>query len=266
MFQERWSLETPEHVPVEFEVAGPMSRYAAGLYDGLMLFCLVVICSLLALGLALVFSEAVSRDAAIGATAAFLAVVVFGYFPVFEYFRNGQTPGKKALGIRVMRRDMRPLDFASVFLRGVLRIVDFLPGLPFPLVGLVSMSISRRALRLGDLAAGTWVVRDPDLPPHLDGAFFSFGKRAVVRPPRPRTAPGTAAAAAPAGEGRLTAEEFRIARDFVERSQGLDPEKRRAAAVYVAGPILRRLGEQRFDAEKFLREEVAKGPAGKSLL
>jgi uncharacterized RDD family membrane protein YckC len=258
MFQERFSLETPEHVPVEFEVAGPMARFAAALLDGLILFVGgILVFAVIALA-AFLLRDVVSPDILLTVVSIVLAVVLLGYFPAFELLRNGQTPGKMALGIRVMRRDMAPLDFGSVFLRGILRVVDVLPGLPFPLVGLVSMTVSERALRLGDLVAGTWVVRDPD-PPALLDPWSSAGPRAV----RPRPAAGPRA---PLGEGRLSAEEFRMARDFVQRAPGLDVASRRAAAAAVAGPVLQRLGERRLDAERFLREEVEKGSAGKSLL
>jgi uncharacterized RDD family membrane protein YckC len=260
MFQEKISLETPEHVAVEFEVAGPMSRYAAALYDGIILgvsFALLIL--LFAILAAVTDGFGGAGDAFLAVGLVLLAVAFFGYFPLFEHFMKGQTPGKRALGIRVMRRDMAPLDFTSVFVRGVLRIVDVLPGLPFPAVGLVTMTVSRQGLRLGDMAAGTWVVRDPDIRPLLDGKAKAVPRARVPAPP----APG----AGPPAPARLTLEEYRIAFDFLERAPALDQVQRRAAALRIAGPILRRLGEeQRVDAEAFLREEVAKGSAGRSLL
>ena len=250
MFQEKVFLETPEHVPVEFEPAGPMSRYAAGMYDGLILFIgLFLLGILFALG-AWAVGDAVGRDVYLAVGIGLGGLVLMGYFPLFEYFWHGQTPGKRELGIRVMRRDMAPLDFGSVVVRGALRIVDFLPGLPMPLLGIVTMTLTDQALRIGDLAAGTWVVRDPD------------AEAIPVRAPRKVAA----AAAGVPGEGRLTAEEFALAREFLGRAGTLDPQLRRAAAMKVAAPILRRLGESRLDAERFLAEEVGKGAAGRSLV
>jgi len=258
MFQEKFALETPEHVPVEFEVAGPMSRYAACLYDGIILFIAAALFALVAAVCLFIPGVAAMQDAFVAVAFLVFAVVVLGYFPLFEHFMKGQTPGKRALGIRVMRRDMAPLDFTSVFVRGILRIVDVLPGLPFPVVGIVTMTISRQGLRLGDMAAGTWVVRDPDIRPLFDGK---------ARPvPRARVPAPAAPGAGPPAPARLTPDEYRIARDFLDRAPELDQSLRRAAALRVAGPILRRLGEQRLDAESFLREEVAKGSAGRSLL
>jgi uncharacterized RDD family membrane protein YckC len=267
MFQESVSLETPEHVGVDFEVAGPMSRYAAALYDLIILALVFAVLALLGAVLALAGFALGNggSDVVFGGAALAAAVAAFLYFPLFETFRNGQTPGKKALGLRVMRRDMAPLDFRAVFFRHLLRVVDGLPGLPFPLVGMISMTVSERALRLGDLVAGTWVVRDPDAPTLLDRK-----KKPVPAAAAGRRAAASAAAAdavpAVEGEGRLTEEEHALAREFLGRRAELDLQQRRTAAVTVAGPMLRRLGETRLDAEKFLEEEVRKGPASKRLL
>ena len=260
MFLERHTLETPEHVAVEFEVAGPMSRYAAALFDGIVLLIVFSLGGLAALLLGLVLQlSPEARDVYSGALLVGGALVIFGYWPLFEYFRDGQTPGKKALGIRVMRRDMAPLDFGAVFLRNVVRFVDFLPGLPFPLVGMIAMTVSERALRVGDMAAGTWVVRDPDAEPVRDRKFLTFRKEKPA---------GKAVVPAPdaGGGGRLTSAEYGLAKEFLERRSQLEPAARRPAALRIASPILRRLGEQALDADRFLAEEVRRGPAGKSLL
>jgi len=257
MFQETVALETPEHVAVEFEVAGPMSRYAAALLDGMWLFVSLVVLVLLVLaGLAITGAVGRGGDAFLGAAFIAAAVLSFGYFPLFERFMHGQTPGKRTMGIRVMRRDMAPLDFTSVFIRAILRIVDVLPGLPFPLVGMVCMSVSPQGLRLGDLAAGTWVVRDQADP-------ASAASRAKVRAAAARKGGDSPAAE---GVGRLTAAEYRLAVAFLDRAPTLDDALRRAAAVRVSSPIARRLGESWPDPEAFLREEVEKGGAGRSLV
>jgi uncharacterized RDD family membrane protein YckC len=261
MFQEKCSLETPEHVAVEFEVAGPMSRYAACLVDALVLGTALGLVVLLAvIAVAVVADMQAVGDLFGAAFLVGLALVAFGYFPAFEYFRRGQTPGKMLLGIRVMRRDMAPLDFGAVFVRNLLRVIDILPALPFPLVGMIAMTISDRALRIGDLAAGTWVVRDPEAAAKAS-APVRAGRR--VRAPG---AEGGDAAGEPPPPGRLTPEEYRIAKEFAERRSTLDPAARKSAALRIASPILRRLGEQSLDAEAFLLEEVRRGPAGRSLL
>ncbi len=265
MFREKHALETPEHVSIEFEVAGPMSRYAAALYD-LVILVVIALCGGLLFGLLLLVASPTGSalDLLRGAGIVLLGALLFLYCPLFELFRGGQTPGKKALGIRVMRRDMAPLDFGAVFLRNVLRLVDILPGLPFPLVGMAAMAISERSLRLGDLAAGTWVVRDADAPALLD----KQAKRRIL-PATARAAAGAPAGQAPSpgeGGGRLTEEEWRIAKEFLERRSELDPQARRATALRIASPMLRRIGVQALNAEAFLEVEVRRGPAGRSLV
>lgn len=267
MFQEKHALETPEHVSVEFEVAGPMSRYAAALYD--MLIILIGSTAVLILLVAVVLivgsgGPDAFGDVMLAGATIYLGAALLLYFPLFETFWNGQTPGKRAVGIRVMRRDMAPFGFGPAFLRHALRFVDALPGIPYPLLGIVLMTVSERALRLGDLAAGTWVVRDAEAPPLLD-------RKAKARPHAPgaverRAAALQAAASTASGEGRLTEEEYRIAREFLARRVQLDPATRRSTALRIAAPMLRRLGIQSLDAERFLEEEVAKGPSGRTLV
>ncbi|MBV8244345.1 MAG: RDD family protein, partial [Candidatus Eremiobacteraeota bacterium] len=99
-----------------------------------------------------------SRSAAIAAVAFVLFAIYFGYFILFEAFWNGQTPGKRLLGIRVVRDRGMPLDLTSSFVRNVVRTVEF--SLGFYAIAAVSTLLSSENKRLGDYAAGTIVVRD----------------------------------------------------------------------------------------------------------
>lgn len=87
-------------------------------------------------------------------------IVVFGYDFVFEPLLRGQTPGKKAAGIRVVDREGRPVTFLATAIRNTVRLIDFFPLLYA--AGFVTMIATQHAQRLGDLAAGTLVVRDRD--------------------------------------------------------------------------------------------------------
>ena len=91
-----------------------------------------------------------------GISLVFMFVVEWFYPVLFEVFRNGQTPGKKMLGITVVNDDLTPVSFGSSLLRNLLRVVDFLPFLY--LLGLITMVTNQRFQRLGDLAAGTLVI------------------------------------------------------------------------------------------------------------
>jgi uncharacterized RDD family membrane protein YckC len=85
-------------------------------------------------------------------------LLVFGYFTMYETFWSGQTPGKRALRIRVIKVNGYPIDFVDALVRNVVRLADFLPS--FYGVGLVVMFVSTQSRRLGDYAAGTIVVKE----------------------------------------------------------------------------------------------------------
>jgi uncharacterized RDD family membrane protein YckC len=85
-------------------------------------------------------------------------LVFWGYYILFETMWEGQSPGKRALGVRVLKTSGMPIGFLDAVIRNLVRIVDFLPF--FYGVGVVTMFISPQSRRLGDLAAGTLVVRE----------------------------------------------------------------------------------------------------------
>ena len=89
----------------------------------------------------------------------------WGYFTLFEAFGNGRTPGKRVAKIRVIHQSGRGINFVESLARNLVRIIDYLPG--FYAVGVVAMFMSRRHQRLGDMVAGTLVVRDREVDsPH----------------------------------------------------------------------------------------------------
>jgi uncharacterized RDD family membrane protein YckC len=151
--QETLRIATPEGVSLELPLAGLGSRFVAVLVDTL----------LQGVVLALLIAALVVADAGGFAAGAVVAVTVFALlfvYPVaFELRAGGRTPGKRWSNLRVICDDGSPLTFRSSALRNVLRLVDILPGLY--LVGAVAIFASRSNQRLGDLAAGTLVVREP---------------------------------------------------------------------------------------------------------
>lgn len=170
-----YSVETPENVTFAHQVAGIGNRFIAALIDsifiGLALFLLNIV---IFVGLAVVGSnlpeQALDPDTpgwiegfliAVYALVNFL--IFWGYYIFFEYVWNGQTPGKRFVKIRVLRMDGNPAGFIEVVIRNLVRIVDFLPSGYG--VGLVIMFINGQSRRLGDFAAGTFVVRErADVP------------------------------------------------------------------------------------------------------
>lgn len=211
---DRVVLETPEGVAIELTLAGLGSRMAAFLLDWFLRGVVFVALMLLA--------TLAPADVTLGGWwMAFVTVawclLLFGYDLLFEVAAGGRTPGKRWTGIRVVDRSGGPVGFVTSVIRNLLRLIDILPG--FYLVGVISVVVSGRNQRLGDLAAGTLVIRE-------------------------RRAPPPARWTAPAGEhtagwdvAQVTAEELAAVRRFLERRQALLAPAR----VRIAGELAGRL-------------------------
>jgi uncharacterized RDD family membrane protein YckC len=155
--QETLRIATPEGVSLELPLAGLGSRFVALLLD--------VLLQGLAFGVLIVLL--VVADAGGYAADAVLALAVFAIlfaYPVaFELAAGGRTPGKRWSGLRVVRDDGSPVTFRGSALRNILRLADILPAMY--LVGAIAIFATRNNQRLGDLAAGTLVVREPRAAP-----------------------------------------------------------------------------------------------------
>lgn len=170
---DEYTIATPENVTFEFQVAGIGSRFIGALIDTLAIGLLLLLLNiLLAIALnTLPESSAVSPDFAddpgwlAGLLIAIYALInfslVWGYYLVFELGWHGQTPGKRLAGIRVVKLDGSGPGFLEVAIRNLVRIVDFLP-VAYAL-GFVTMFLNRNTRRLGDFAAGTLVIRQPEI-------------------------------------------------------------------------------------------------------
>lgn len=164
---EQLTISTPEQVAFHYEVAGIGSRFVAALWDHIIigLAQALVIISMLFLLAAVGISTALGGSEDTGPAYFVLALLVivyflifWGYFVLFEIVWNGQTPGKRAGRLRVIRSDGQPVGAGEVMVRNLVRLVDILPGLYG--IGLVVMFIDPQARRLGDMAASTIVVRE----------------------------------------------------------------------------------------------------------
>jgi uncharacterized RDD family membrane protein YckC len=164
VFDDRLTIDTPEGVPLELTLAGIGSRCAAQLLD-------YVFQTIILIALAVVIRYGTGIGPGTSALAgAFWAVgffgVFWGYDVAFEVLNSGRTPGKAMNGIRVVLESGGPVTFGTSAVRNVLRVIDILPFAY--LVGMTSIQVTRRNQRLGDLAAGTLVIRDArNLPPEL---------------------------------------------------------------------------------------------------
>jgi uncharacterized RDD family membrane protein YckC len=164
-------VRTAEAVAVRFELAGLGSRFLALAADlALQLLVVLAVFVVLMLYTVIVVNHSVLGGAAPGSTAklgsalgialAAIAsfVLFFGYFIVFELAWNGQSPGKRLLGLRVIRDGGFPVDAGASVIRNLVRIVE--ASLGFYVISAVVTLLSPENKRLGDFAAGTIVVRD----------------------------------------------------------------------------------------------------------
>lgn len=155
---------TPENIAFEYRVAGPFSRVMAYLVD---LGILMVTYGVVALVSMIVFMSLQLPGVGMGVMLASFFLLYWFYGGMFETFWNGQTPGKRMLGLRVLRTDGRPVSASQAVMRNLLRVADAQLTAPpamyyFPsfLVGLLMMTITKRYQRVGDLAVGTMVVAE----------------------------------------------------------------------------------------------------------
>lgn len=159
------AIDTPEQVALYFPLAGLGSRFLAAALD---IAIQTAVTLLLILVAAIVFSAiGTSKLDNMSNTAAkwFVALLILGYFTLiwgyyalFEAFRNGQTPGKRVLKIRVIKDSGRQITLFEALARNLLRVIDSLPGAY--LTGVISILVTKQNKRLGDLVAGTIVVHE----------------------------------------------------------------------------------------------------------
>ena len=227
-----YDLRTPEQIELQYDLAGLGSRFMAMALDTLIQFAIIVaVAAVFGLGMALLalslrdlFGQAGGALAIVGIALAVLLIFAlgWGYFIFFELVWNGQTPGKRAAGVRVLTARGEPVTLVHSLVRNLMRLVDSLPSAY--MIGTISILVTSRSQRLGDIAAGTIVVRerhaelpralpplDPSmmLPPQLAGAFSST--------------------------------DILLARDFLRRSPYLLPDRRAILSGRISATLRARL-------------------------
>ncbi|HEY9384829.1 MAG TPA: stage II sporulation protein M [Gemmatimonadales bacterium] len=216
-YRQHLEVETPEHVVLDYEVAGVGSRALAALADWLLIALLALIGSL---------SMGLWREVSTWVLALQLLLLyglIWGYFTGFEGLRRGQTPGKRWLGIRVIRDTGHAVTFSDAAARNLL-----LPADLFCLIGVFLIAIHPRAKRLGDLVAGTVVVRDQ--PAGVPGE-----QRSAAGAPSDDTA---------LGAPLLSDAEFRLLREFAQRAPQLPPPVRERLARDLVSRVAARFPER----------------------
>jgi len=231
---DRLDIATPERVALDLPLAGIGTRALAYLVDALALFAAWVVAYFV---LSLLVSDVLGFFQGFsGLVQALLVAGVFltqwVYWTACEVAFGGKTLGKRALRIRVARADGSPPGLLESAVRNLCRAIDFLPALYF--LGLMTALVSGRSQRLGDLLAGTVLVRDAPLA-------------------LPRFEALAPAGSAPSGPP-LSPSQVELVLSFLERAPGFDPEARRR----LARKLLDRFGAHLPDAE---RARLAASPA-----
>ena len=223
-YEDRLRISTPEGIDLELPLAGLGSRFIAALVDwtikGLLILAVLIVLGVTGAG------DDTSTGVAVAVSAVLVFLIVWFYDVAFEVMGRGRTPGKRMTGLRVVREGGAPVDLRASAVRNLVRLVDGLPLSYVPAV--VSILVTKRNQRLGDLAAGTLVVRDQP-------------RGAVLRPPpvQPvvRVTTGPDPEAAIWDLSAITPEELATVRRFLDRRFSLVPEARRR----LAGDLARRL-------------------------
>ncbi len=211
-------IETPERVPLHFALASIGNRFLACAIDHALQASILIVIAIASLVVA-----------ALSIVIGFL--ILSGYFAFFEWLWNGQTPGKRWLKLRVIREDGRPVTFWEAAVRNLLRSFDIMPW-PFYSIGLISVFISSRDQRVGDMVAGTVVVREREAEAP---AFAQVFGASVIDPALRRSfrpVEFTASLAA------LTESEIEVVETFLRRRWDLADGPRQWMAWRVSMPIM----------------------------
>lgn len=229
---------------LEFELAGPGSRFSAYVIDFVFNVLLIIAVIIVAyLGGGLFALRSLARSAGGNASVSWLLAVVvliiflinWGYYVFFEGLGQGSTPGKRRMGIRVIRQDGLPIGLREAALRNLVRAADMLPPPSYILGGLV-MHFDSRGRRLGDMVAGTYVVVEKfDLA--TQGASGAAWAKRVEQ--------GRSRQALTLPRGTISAQQLALIEQFLARSHDLSKERRDQLVWQIAEPLLPLVGEDR---------------------
>ena len=257
--EETLIIETPERVPLAFALASIGNRFLAVAIDHFIQFLSIFLIAWFFLSI----SGSSVADAGSSADSLFkempkwtiaimiliLFVIFAAYFIFFEWLWDGQTPGKRLLKLRVIREDGRPITLWEAIARNLLRVFDAVPGFVVPIysVGLIVIFLSNRDQRVGDIFAGTVVIRErtDEAPtfaetfstPISDSAFHRVQKRVQVD----------------ADISKVTEREIEVVESFLRRRWDLTERQRLWMAWRVALPLMYKL-KPNYNLEDFTYE------------
>jgi uncharacterized RDD family membrane protein YckC len=253
--EETLVIETPERVPLHFALASIGNRFIACAIDHalqVLTIVLMVIAFTLLGNISSVSDQLVSAPKwVLAILIVLLFLIISGYFAFFEWIWSGQTPGKRWLKLRVIRQDGRPVTFWEASVRNLLRSFDMMP-FPFYSIGLISVFVSTTDQRVGDMVAGTVVVREREAEaPAFAQVFASpISDPALRRSYKP--VPFTASLES------LKESEIEVVETFLRRRWDLGDIPRQWMAWRVAMPIMYKIRPtyelESFTYEGFLEE------------
>lgn len=264
--EETLIIETPERVPLAFALASIGNRFLAVAIDHFIQYFSIFVVAWAFMSIS-GMGDAIEREGAYTLfqempkwTIALMIILLFlifaGYFIFFEWLWNGQTPGKRLLKLRVIREDGRPITLWEAMARNLLRIFDTFPGFILPIysIGLITIFMSHRDQRVGDMFAGTVVIRErSDEAPKFTEVFSTRITDAALR----RVQQQTFFTADLRG---VTEAEIEVVETFLRRRDDLSERQRLWMAWRVALPIMYKIKPaydmQTFTYEGFLEELV----------
>jgi len=256
--EETLIIETPERVPLAFALASIGNRFLAVAIDHFIQYLSII---LIAWFFVFISDASFQSEETAGEllsempkwTIAIMILILFlvfsGYFILFEWLWDGQTPGKRLMKLRVIREDGRPITLWEAIARNLLRVFDAAPGffLPVYSVGLIVIFLSNRDQRTGDVFAGTVVIRErsDEAPtfaetfsnPVSDSAFHRVQKKVETD----------------ADISKLTESEIEVVESFLRRRWDLSERQRLWMAWRIALPLMYKL-KPNYDLENFTYE------------
>jgi uncharacterized RDD family membrane protein YckC len=257
--EETLIIETPERVPLAFALASIGNRFLAVAIDHTIQYLGMLLIAVVFLFSAGVFTsddptfiDNLGSDTPKWIIAVMIIVVFFlftGYFAFFEWLWDGQTPGKRLMKLRVIREDGRPITLWEAIARNLLRIFDAIPGFAIPIysIGLIVVFLSSRDQRVGDMFAGTVVIRErTDEAPTFAETFSNPVADAAFRRVQQRTSFDS-------NISSITDSEIEVVESFLRRRWDLTDRQRIWMAWRIALPIMFRL-KPKYDSATFSYE------------
>ena len=233
-------VRTPESVAFAYELAGLGSRFLAVMVDliiqGILIVALFIALAAAASRLPSQSQSGFATNIGLGIFLFIIFAILFGYFIVLEAVWNGQTPGKKLLGIRVVRDGGYAIDFSASLVRNLIRVGE--ASLGFYAISAISALLSTENKRIGDFAAGTIVVRDARLPTP-EALARDLAQEPIYAP-----------------TSLLSGEERALIHRFLERREHLAPARRTSLAAQLAARVRPRVAPElaRLDDESLLEK------------